>query len=98
MERPTRRAVVKGLSSVLTVGAVGAASGHPSDAEHPTFGEGHDIHRHHETKNTDLVGFHTLGGVGSESVSGGSDRRRLKRLLRTKLHSAGKQYEEAKRA
>ena len=27
-----------------------------------------------------------------------SNRRRLKRLLRTKLHSAGKQYEEAKRA
>ncbi len=27
-----------------------------------------------------------------------SNRRRLKRLLRTKLHSAGRQYEEAKRA
>lgn len=27
-----------------------------------------------------------------------SNRRRLKRLLRTKLHSAGKQYEAAKRA
>ena len=27
-----------------------------------------------------------------------SNRRRLERLLRTKLHSAGKQYEEAKRA
>lgn len=27
-----------------------------------------------------------------------SNRRRLKRLLQTKLHSAGKQYEEAKRA
>lgn len=27
-----------------------------------------------------------------------SNRRRLKRLLRTKLHAAGKQYEEAKRA
>ena len=30
--------------------------------------------------------------------TGVSNRRRLKRLLRTKLHSAGKQYEEAKRA
>ena len=27
-----------------------------------------------------------------------SNRRRLERLLRTKLHSAGRQYEEAKRA
>lgn len=27
-----------------------------------------------------------------------SNRRRLKRLLQTKLHSAGKQYEEARRA
>lgn len=27
-----------------------------------------------------------------------SNRRRLKRLLRTKLHSAGQQYEEAKQA
>ena len=27
-----------------------------------------------------------------------SNRRRLKRLLRTKLHSVGRQYEEAKRA
>ena len=73
MEQPTRRAVVKGLSSVLTVGAVGGATGHPSDGEHPSFSEGHDIHRHHETMNTELVGFHTLGNVGSESVSGGSD-------------------------
>jgi hypothetical protein len=29
---------------------------------------------------------------------GVSNRRRLERLLRTKLHSAGKQYEEARRA
>lgn len=27
-----------------------------------------------------------------------SNRRRLKRLIRTKLHSAGRQYQEAKRA
>ena len=73
MERPTRRAVVKGLSSVLAVGAVGGASGHPSDEQHPNFSEGHSIHRHDKTKNAELVGFHTLGGVGSESVSGGPD-------------------------
>ena len=67
MPSPNRRTFVKGLTSALALGAVGSATGHPS------FDDGHDIHRHDETKNTDLVGFHTLGDVGSESVSRGPD-------------------------
>ena len=67
MPSPNRRTFVKGLTSALALGAVGSATGHPS------FDDGHDIHRHDKTKNADLVGFHTLGGVGSESVSGGPD-------------------------
>ena len=73
MPSPNRRTFVKGLTSALALGAVGSATGHPSDEEHPSFSEGHGIHRHDKTKNAELVGFHTLGDVGSESVSGGPD-------------------------
>ena len=43
MPSPNRRTFVKGLTSALALGAVGSATGHPS------FDDGHDIHRHDET-------------------------------------------------
>jgi hypothetical protein len=67
MDSPDRRTFIKGLTGALALGGAGVASGHPS------FGGGHVIHRHGKTKNADLVGFHTLGDYGSESVGGGPD-------------------------
>lgn len=63
-----RRTVLKGLAGAVALGGVGTASGHPS-------GGSHDIHRHHQTKNAELVGFHGLGSVGEEPAESdwGSD-------------------------
>lgn len=68
-EEATRRAVLKGAAGALGLAAAGSASGHPG-GEHPSFSGEHEIHRHRKAKNADLVGFHSLGGGGSESVSG----------------------------
>ena len=73
----TRRAILKGTAGALGLAAVGTATGHPTESggedSHDTAKNNHSIHEHQATKNADLVGFHTLGGVGSESVSGGPD-------------------------
>jgi hypothetical protein len=59
----TRRTILQAAVGALGVGAVGTAAGHPADGEH-------DIHEHHDTENTELVGYHSLGGLGTESESG----------------------------
>ena len=73
MPSPNRRTFVKGLTSALALGAVGSAAGHPSDEEHPSFSSEHAIHRHDVTKNAGLVGYHSIGDIGSESTSGQPD-------------------------
>jgi len=69
MPRPNRRTLLKGLTSALALGTVGTTSGHPTE-EHPALNQGHDIHRHRKSDGADLVGYHSLGGIGSESMSG----------------------------
>lgn len=59
----TRRAMLKAAAGAVGIGAVGTSSGHPA-------GGSHNIHEHNVTKNAELVGYHSLGGVGSESLSG----------------------------
>ena len=61
----SRRTFFKGLGSGLAISGVGAlqASGHPA-------GGSHSIHRHHATENAEMVGYHSLGGFGSESTGG----------------------------
>lgn len=63
MNGPDRRTFVKGLAGAVALASAGIAVGHES-------GGSHAIHRHDHTKNTRLVGFHTLGGKGSESEAG----------------------------
>lgn len=60
-----RRTFLKGIGAGLAVAGLGAstAGGHPA-------GGNHRIHRHHATKNADLVGYHSLGGFGSEDTGG----------------------------
>lgn len=65
----TRRRVLQGIAGGLGVGAASAVGGHPSD-DHPSEDGEHDIHEHHVTKNAELVGYHSLADVGSESESG----------------------------
>lgn len=69
MRKPSRRTFVEGLAGAFALGGIGTATGHPSDEDHGATA-GHDVHRHDATKNAERVGFHTLGGIGSESLSG----------------------------
>ena len=63
LRETTRRTILRATAGALGVGAAGAASGHPADGEH-------EIHEHHDTQNAELVGYHGLGGRGTESESG----------------------------
>ena len=67
----TRRAILKGVGATLGVAATGgAASGHPESGDH-----GNPDHGHVATDDFRMtdVGYHSLGGIGSESVSGSPD-------------------------
>jgi hypothetical protein len=66
----TRRAILKGVAGTLGVAATGVAAGHPSSGDH-----GRETHEHvlEDDFGMTNVGYHSLGGVGSESVSGSPD-------------------------
>lgn len=68
LDSEKRRAIIKGAAAALGVSAVGVASGHPGSGDHGPEG-GHD---HHETDEYQMstVGYHSLGGKGTESLSG----------------------------
>lgn len=67
LDETTRRAILKGAAATLGVGVAGTAVGHPGSGDH-----GKDGHEHHsgDVLNTTQLGYHSLGGVGSEDVSG----------------------------
>ncbi len=66
----TRRAILKGAAATFGVAATGVATGHPSSGDHGTEG-----HEHVEVDDFGMtnVGYHSLGGIGSESVTGDAD-------------------------
>ena len=66
----TRRAILKGVAGTLGVAATGVAAGHPSSGDHGREGHEHVLEDDFGMTN---VGYHSLGGVGSESVSGSAD-------------------------
>ena len=69
----TRRRVLKALGVSATAAAVGSAAGHPDaeeDTRHDASNGSHSIHEHTTTVNTERVGYHSLGGFGSESLGG----------------------------
>lgn len=71
LSEPTRRAILKGVGSTLGVAATGGvAGGHPESGDH-----GNEDHDHVATDDFRMtnVGYHSLGGLGSESVSGSPD-------------------------
>jgi len=73
-EEATRRAILKGAAATLGVGIAGSAAGHPGeDGKHQANDGAHEIHRHDRSKNAELVGYHSIGDIGSESTSGEAD-------------------------
>ena len=66
----TRRAILKGVAGTLGVAAAGVATGHPTSGDHGN--EGHD-HVEEDDFGMTNVGYHSLGGIGSESVTGDAD-------------------------
>lgn len=65
--RATRRALLKGVAGTLGVTTAGLASSHPSSGDHGNEGHEHVLEDDFQMTN---VGYHSLGGIGSESVSG----------------------------
>lgn len=71
LNEQTRRAILKGTAATLGVAGVGGiVSGHPGSGDH-----GEEGHEHPEVDELDVstVGYHSLGGKGSESLSGDPD-------------------------
>ena len=68
----TRRAILKAAAGTLGVAAVGGvATGHPTDGV--PLGDPEDPGLEDDSENTEIVGYHSLGGVGSASLSGSED-------------------------
>lgn len=67
----TRRNALKLAAGSLGVAALGGGvSAHPDTGVHPND-DSHDDHRFHGTSpDTSQLGYHSLGGVGSESLAG----------------------------
>lgn len=69
----TRRAILKAAGGALGVTAFGGvASGHKY-ATDGHLGDQYDGHRVESAESTDVVGYHSLGGIGSASLSGSPD-------------------------
>lgn len=72
LSETTRRAILKGVGATLGVSAVGGvASAHPGSGDHGN--EGHE-HEAIDEFQMSTVGYHSLGGIGSETVSGTRDQ------------------------
>jgi hypothetical protein len=73
MGQQNRRTFIKGLAGTVALAGAGVAAGHPRDGRHANDDGSHNIHQHRSTRRTELRGFHTLGGFGSESTGGESE-------------------------
>lgn len=66
----TRRSALKLAAGSLAVAGAGGVAAHPDTDVHPTD-DSHDDHRFHgQSPDTEQLGYHSLGGVGSESLAG----------------------------
>jgi hypothetical protein len=70
VDSETRRAILKGAAATLGVSAVGFAAAHPGSGDHGNEGHEHVLRDDFQMSN---VGYHSLGGIGSESLSGSPD-------------------------
>lgn len=81
----TRRTILQALGGAVGVAATGAlASGHPrsegSSEDHDKLGGEPNV------ANTELAGYHSLGGIGSESFSGDPDSPHYGGLTELRIH------------
>lgn len=67
---PTRRAIMKAAAGALGVGAVGGVVSAHKYATEGGFGDQFDGINADASANTDVVGYHSGGGVGPASVAG----------------------------
>ncbi|WP_293028366.1 hypothetical protein, partial [Natronococcus sp.] len=73
LTRTTRRAILKAAASTLGVATLGGvASGHKYTTEGP-YGDQFDGNRSDAAERTEVVGYHSLGGIGSASMAGSPD-------------------------
>lgn len=78
-----RRAILKGAAATLGVAASGTAAAHPSSGDH-----GNKNHHHTEQDDFQMttVGYHSLGGIGSESLSGDPDEPHYGGISELRVH------------
>lgn len=81
----TRRTILQALGGALGVAATGAvATGHPrgegSSEDHQKLGDEPNV------VDTALAGYHSIGGIGSESLSGDADSPHYGGLTELRIH------------
>ncbi|WP_306057658.1 LVIVD repeat-containing protein [Natronococcus wangiae] len=86
LARSTRRAVLKAAAGALGIATVGGvASGHKYTTD-GDLGEQFDGNRASDAANTDVVGYHSLGGIGSASLAGSPDEPHYGGLSELRVH------------
>lgn len=75
LDSETRRAVLKGVAATFGVAGLGTVGGHPEDGSgSPNKGHDHSDPSLHETiGDIEQVGYHSLGGIGSNRTGGSPD-------------------------
>ncbi|MFC4437310.1 MULTISPECIES: LVIVD repeat-containing protein [Natrialbaceae] len=82
----TRRAVLKAAAGALGIATVGGvASGHKYTTD-GGLGDQFDGNRADAAEHTDVVGYHSLGGIGSASLSGSPDDPHYGGLSELRVH------------
>lgn len=79
----SRRALLTGLAGSLGVAVLGTTSSHPGSGDHDPLRQGH---AHGASDGTSLVGYHSLGGIGSESESGDPEEPHYGGIGELKVH------------
>lgn len=79
----SRRALMAAIAGSLGVAVLGTTSSHPGSGDHDPLTEGHT---HGASAGTSQVGYHSLGGVGSESLSGSPEEPHYGGIGELKVH------------
>lgn len=81
----TRRAVLRATAGAFGLSTVGSATAHTGTTD-GDLGSYFDSNRADAAENTDVVGYHSMGGVGPSSESGGSDDPHYGGLSELRVH------------
>lgn len=75
-----------GALGLATVGGIATAHPPGANSDHADLGDQFDGNRANATENTDLVGYHSAGGVGPASLSGDPDDPHYGGLSELRIH------------